>query len=206
MYSDFLVQLFGSHWKMISKSSCIIYICVLWCFAFGAELHRRDPRPVPDKFIDKRPQRSISSEALSPWPRTVSGRFELVTPVVIDGITFSASPRSVKTPTPWVSLKGDGIAKTIVPKVKGMETKNGRPDYDTYFATPITKTFDLSSLIEGHTGVDRYHKQIEYIPEDATEADLNPLIRCIPDRYFDKRGVKKTALHSVLLLKAVTFC
>lgn len=147
-----------------------------------------------DKFIDKRPPKTTSSsESLKPWPRTRNGKFELVTPTVVDGITFSASPKdSYKTPPPWVSLKKDGRPKTIKPKIKGGDVKNDWPDYDTYFDVPVTKTHDLSKVIEGHEG-ERYFKEVKLVPEDKADKYLNPLIRCTPDRYFNRRGGKKNS-------------
>lgn len=146
-----------------------------------------------DRFIDKRPPATTSTATLEPWPRTRSGKFELVTPVVIDGITFSASPRSnYKTPPPWVSLKKDGRPKTIKPKIKGGDIKNDWPDYDTYFDSVMTKTHDLYKAIEGHSG-DRYYKEHKLIPEDKEDKYLNPLIRCTPDRYFNRKGGKKNS-------------
>lgn len=120
-----------------------------------------------------------------PWIRTVSGHIELVTPTVVDGITFSASPRNVKTPTPWVSLKKDGLPKTIKPKVKGLETKNAWPDYEQWFDTPVTVTHDLSNA-KGNKEGKTHHKEVKMIPINQDELRLNPLIRCTPDRYFDK--------------------
>jgi hypothetical protein len=158
----------------------LAWCLVLACFLSGLSASA--------KFIDKSTI-TPSPDLLQPWPRTVSGKFELVTPVVIGGITFSASPKSIDTPTPWISLKNDGTPKTIVPKVKGGETKNPWPDYGTYFATPMTMTYDLSTLIAGHTG-EKYLEAINYVPEDDTNRGLTPLLRCTPDRYFDRRGIK----------------
>lgn len=155
------------------------------------------------KFIDKRPGLTpTTTKPLEPWIRTVSSdEVELVTPAVIDGITFSASPRiHVKTPTPWVSLKKDGVAKTITPKVKGAETKNGWPDYDDWFARETTMIHDLSNKkVKGEKNNNnnnkevKVHKEIKFIPQDESELRLNPLIRCTPDRYFDRKGEKKNS-------------
>ncbi|CAN6615748.1 PMA1 stabilization in the Golgi protein 1 [Trichomonascus vanleenenianus] len=148
---------------------------------------------VPKKgFVDKRPASTTSQESLSPWIRTVSGEVELVTPTVIDGITFSASPKPLKTPPPWVSLKKDGTPKTISPRVKGGETRNPWPDYDTWFDTPVTVTHDLSEKIKDHKG-EKYHVEIKNVPEDNPDWQLNPLIRCTPDRYFNTGGGKKNS-------------
>uniref|UniRef100_A0A060SY87 ARAD1A10428p n=1 Tax=Blastobotrys adeninivorans TaxID=409370 RepID=A0A060SY87_BLAAD len=153
------------------------------------------PAP-PHNWVDKRPPATTSSQGPpKAWARTVSGKFELVTPTVIDGITFSASPKSsYKTPPPWVSLNKDGRPKTIKPKIKNGETKNNWPDYDTYFDTPYTVTYDLSTLVEDHEG-DRFHKEVKYEHSEEHDRDryLNPLIRCTPDRYFNKHGGKKNS-------------
>lgn len=124
---------------------------------------------------------------------------ELVTPTIWGGVTFSASPRShSKTPLPWLSLDREGKVKTISPQLKNGITQNGSPHYGTWFDEIVTETINLKTAIEGVSD-DTIHEQEKHIVEDTTDRELNPIIRCTPERYFNKkrRGRK---------LKSEPFC
>lgn len=136
---------------------------------------------------------AVDQETLAapkPWLRTrilpSTTVTELVTPTVWGGVTFSASPRShPKTPFPWLSLDKEGKVKTISPKLKHGVTQNGPPEYGTWFEDAVTETVNLKTIIDGVTE-DTPHEVVTHVPEDITERQLNPIIRCTPDRYFDK--------------------
>lgn len=85
-----------------------------------------------------------------------------------------------------MSLDKGGKIKTIQPKLKHGITENGRPDYGTWFEEAITTTVNLKGVVDGIVE-DTPHEEIKYIPEDTTERDFNPIIRCTPDRYFAKK-------------------
>lgn len=144
----------------------------------------------------KEPEASPTPEPPKPWIRTrelpSTTIVEVVTPTIWEGVTFSASPRShPKTPLPWISLNADGKLKTISPKLKNGITVNGKPEYGTFFEQPVTQTVNLKTIIDGLTE-DTFHEEVKYVPEDTEERDLNPIIRCTPDRYFKKtRKTKK---------------
>lgn len=161
-------------------------ICWAWICLITLHIVNAVPGPNPaEPVLPNSSQNSrVSPDLPKPWLRTVSGKVQRVTPTVVDGITFSAKPRPGKTPPPWVSLEKDGIAKTIVPKVKGIETKNNWPDYGTYFDSSYTTIHDLQALLGDAGEKDQYHTEVVLIPEDKSNQVLNPLIRCTPDRYF----------------------
>ncbi|ODQ65754.1 hypothetical protein NADFUDRAFT_58287 [Nadsonia fulvescens var. elongata DSM 6958] len=143
-----------------------------------------------NKFIDKRTS-STSTTPLAKWVRTVNGNKEVVTPSVIGGITFGAKPTSVNGPLPWISLEKNGSPKTIQPKIKDGLTKNASPDYGDYFKTPHTVTHKITGTNSKSIGEEIV--DIEYTDEDLTYQMLNPIIRCTPDRYFER---KKDGLSS----------
>ncbi|ODV62280.1 DUF4448 domain-containing protein ASCRUDRAFT_25117, partial [Ascoidea rubescens DSM 1968] len=127
-----------------------------------------------------------------PWVRTIySSIVEVVHPTVIDGITFSAKP-SIETniPQPWISLNNQGRPKTIKPKFQNGYTKNGYPDYSTWFKEPVTKTYDQKELKAHNMKDGDKLTQIEWIDEDKTYVSLNPVIRCTPNRYKKKGSTK----------------
>lgn len=125
----------------------------------------------------------------SPWLRTISStHVELVTPVIVGGVTFSAKPKNVKTPLPWLSVQPNGFLKTITPKVKNQITQNPSPDYGNFFDYPVTSTIKLADIIKDHDDKDATHDDITYVPEKNHEDRLlNPIMRCTPDRYFKKK-------------------
>lgn len=128
---------------------------------------------------------------LKPWIRTrtlpSTTITQLVTPTIWGGVTFSASPRThSKVPLPWLSLDKEGQIKTISPKVKNGVTQNLSPNYGTWFDDVVTETVNLKTKME-NVKEDTHHVQIEHVHEDTTDRELNPIIRCTPDRYFKKK-------------------
>lgn len=136
------------------------------------------------------PKTTTSAPPPRQWIRTrelpTTTIVEIITPTVWEDVTFSASPRTnLKTPLPWLSLNKDGQIKTIFPKMKNGVTQNGHPEYGTWFDEAVTETVNLKTVIDG-VKEDTHHEQIKYVPEDSTDRELNPIIRCTPDRYFKK--------------------
>lgn len=133
-------------------------------------------------------EKETTSEEQKPWVRTIySTQVEIVTPTVIDGVTFSAKPSPTPNALePWVSLNNEGRPKTIKPEIKNGQTKRGKPDYTTYFKTLSVKTYSYEDL-KAHNmdPSDTFEEEI-YVAEDDTYTSLNPIIRCTPDRYFNK--------------------
>ncbi|CCH46057.1 putative secreted protein [Wickerhamomyces ciferrii] len=135
---------------------------------------------------------SSTTEIPKPWVRTIySSVREIVTPTVIEGVTFSGKPSTeTDKALPWISLNGDGSPKTIKPQIKNGQTKKASPDYSTYFQTATTVTYNYEDLKAHNMDPDTIHEEVEWIPEDQTYVSLNPLIRCTPDRYY-KKGLAK---------------
>lgn len=133
-----------------------------------------------------------TSEPPKPWVRTISSTIvEIVTPTVIAGVTFSGKPLETPDPLePWVSLNKDGSPKTIKPEIKNGRTKNGHPDYKTYFQTAMVKTYSYEDLKAHNMDPDDVHEEEIFIDEDDSYTSLNPIIRCTPERYF-KKGLAK---------------
>ncbi|CAI4034687.1 hypothetical protein SMKI_11G1360 [Saccharomyces mikatae IFO 1815] len=141
-------------------------------------------------------QKMTTSEKVQPWRRTIYETIpEIVTPTVIAGVTFSAKPEATPNPLrPWVSLQHDGRPKTIKPEIKKGLTVKGRPDYSTYFKTATHRTYSYDELKAHNMDPNEEFEETEYIEEDDTYVSLNPIIRCTPDRYFNK-GLAKD-IHS----------
>lgn len=136
-----------------------------------------------------RPKEKVTtSEEPEPWYRTIYGtQRELVTPTVIAGVTFKAKP--APTPDslqPWITLNKLGEPKTVKPEFKNGRTKKGVPDYSTYFKAVSTRTWSYEELQAHNMDPDEVHEEKIYIDEDDTYVSLNPVIRCTPDRYFNK--------------------
>lgn len=131
---------------------------------------------------------SSSSEIPKPWIRTIySSVKEIITPTVIEGVTFSGKPsKETDQPLPWVSLNKDGSPKTIKPQIKNGQTKNPSPTYSTYFQTASTTTYSYDDLKAHNMDKDATHEEVIFIDEDKTYVSLNPLIRCTPDRFYMK--------------------
>lgn len=131
---------------------------------------------------------TTTTETPKPWLRTIySTQKEIVTPTVIAGITFSGKPKATPDPLePWVSLKKDGTPETVKPQVKNGRTKNAVPDYSTYFQTMSIKTFSPEELEGAGLDPNESHEEEIFLEEDKTYVSLNPIIRCTPDRYFNK--------------------
>ncbi|CCE65941.1 hypothetical protein TPHA_0N01600 [Tetrapisispora phaffii CBS 4417] len=137
-------------------------------------------------------EKLTTTEQPKPWIRTIyESQVEIVTPTIIDGVTFSAKPETPENPLkPWVSLKNNGKAVTIKPELKNGITKKARPDYSTYFMDVTTKTYSYEDLKAHNMKEDEVHEEEIFIPEDGTYVNLNPIIRCVPDRYFEKGKAK----------------
>ncbi|AQZ11147.1 YKL077W [Zygosaccharomyces parabailii] len=133
-------------------------------------------------------QQLTTSEEPSPWYRTIySDKVELVTPTVIAGVTFSRKPLETADPLePWVSLDKQGSPKTINPEIKNGRTKKAHPDYSTYFKNVYTKTLGYEDLKAHNMDYGDTHEELTFEDEDDTYTSLNPLIRCTPQRYFNK--------------------
>lgn len=135
---------------------------------------------------------TTTSEQPRPWRRTIyTTKIEIVTPTVIAGVTFSSNPGPTSNPlAPWISLNNKGEPKTIMPKLKDGRTINGSPTYSTYFQTAVTHTFSYEELKAHNMDKDEIYEEHIFLEEDKTYVSLNPLIRCTPDRYFNK-GLSK---------------
>lgn len=133
-----------------------------------------------------------SSTMPKPWIRTIyESQVEIVTPTVIAGVTFSAKPpKTTDGLEPWISLNKDGSPKTIRPQMKNGRIKKASPTYDTWFAKPTTIQYTKEQLKAHNMADDQIHEEVEYIDEDQTYHQLNPLIRCTPDLYH-KKGLGK---------------
>lgn len=128
-----------------------------------------------------------TSEApvLRAWMRTIySTKVEIVTPTVIAGVTFSASPPATTNGLePWVSLKKDGSPVTVQPKMKNGRIEKSSPDYSTYFQTATTVLYNKEQLKAHNMEDDQIFEQVEFIPEDLNYQLLNPIMRCTPQFY-----------------------
>ncbi|QLQ80122.1 hypothetical protein HG537_0D01220 [Torulaspora globosa] len=136
-----------------------------------------------------RPKEKVTtSEQPDPWYRTIYGtKVELVTPTVIAGVTFKAKPSPTPNPLePWITLNKLGEPKTVKPEIKNGITKKGSPDYSTYFKVASTTTLAYEDLKAHNMDPDEVYEEKVFIEEDKTYVSLNPVIRCTPDRYFNK--------------------
>ncbi|CUS22274.1 LAQU0S05e01684g1_1 [Lachancea quebecensis] len=140
------------------------------------------------KNIVKPKEKTTTSEIPKPWRRTIySNEKEIVTPTVIAGVTFSAKPPATTNGLePWISLDQSGNPKTKRPQIKGGKTVNPRPDYSTYFKSVATKTFSYDELKAHNMEEDEVYEELTFTDEDDTYVSLNPIIRCTPQRYFNK--------------------
>ncbi len=130
------------------------------------------------------------------WIRTIYGtKVEVVSPTVIDGITFSAEPNTDPL-APWISMNKQGRPKTIKPHIKNGQTKNASPSYSTYFKTATTIVYDQEQLKAHNMKAGDKFTKVEYLDEDDTYVQLNPLIRCTPDRYTEKGKFSKDKVKS----------
>lgn len=126
------------------------------------------------------------------WVRTISStKTVIVRPTVIAGVTFSTKPpKTTNGLEPWVSLNKDGSPKTIKPQHKGGQIKKGKPDYGTWFGTATLIPMSKEEIKAENMEDDEVYEHEEYVPEDPTYHELNPIIRCTPERYF-KKGMGK---------------
>ncbi|KAH3675430.1 hypothetical protein WICMUC_002719 [Wickerhamomyces mucosus] len=152
-----------------------------------SDLHKLEKRYQKVR-VAKSTTTTTSEETPKPWIRTIySSVVEIVTPTVIQSVTFSAKPPlETDYPQPWVSLNKQGQPKTIIPEIKNGLTKKPSPSYSTYFQTPTTVTYSYEDLKAHNMDPSAYHEEVEFIDEDKTYVSLNPIIRCTPDRYFMK--------------------
>lgn len=136
-----------------------------------------------------RPKEKLTtSEEPNPWYRTIYGsKVEIVTPTVIAGVTFRAKPSPTPNPLqPWITLNKNGEPKTVKPEIKNGITKKGSPDYSTYFKVVSTRTLAYEDLKAHNMDPDEVHEEEVFSDEDDTYISLNPVIRCTPNRYFNK--------------------
>ncbi|GEQ67142.1 hypothetical protein JCM33374_g805 [Metschnikowia sp. JCM 33374] len=122
---------------------------------------------------------------LKPWIRTIyDTKVEIVTPVLIAGVTISAKPpQTTNGLEPWISLKSDGSPTTIVPKMKNGIIKDKSPDYGTYFQTATTVRYTKEELKAHNMKDDEVFHEETFVEEDLTYRSLNPILRCTPDSY-----------------------
>lgn len=144
------------------------------------------------KFQQLKASGSPSATPLKAWHRTIySTQVEIVTPVVIAGVTFSAKPPATTNGLePWISLNKDGSPKTIKPKMKNGQIKDASPTYGTWFQTATTIVYLKDELKAHNMKDDEVFEHEEFLPEDQTYLLLNPVIRCTPPLYKQK-GVSK---------------
>ncbi|GME77111.1 unnamed protein product [Ambrosiozyma monospora] len=120
----------------------------------GSHLDKREAR---DKAIVNKEYAQAQKEKLEgtkieeaprPWLRTIYGTIpEVVTPTVIGGVTFSTKPPATTDGLePWVTIKKDGTPKTIKPKLKNGQLKNGKPDVKNYFKEQSTIIYSQEQL------------------------------------------------------------
>ncbi|GAV54317.1 hypothetical protein ZYGR_0AL00490 [Zygosaccharomyces rouxii] len=133
-------------------------------------------------------EKLTTSEEPKPWHRTIYGdKVEVVTPTVIAGVTFSRKPLVTPDPLePWVSLNKEGRPKTINPEIKKGRTKNGHPDYSTFFKKIHTISLGYDQLKAENMNYGDIHEEEVAEEEDNTYTSLNPIIRCTPKRYHNK--------------------
>lgn len=130
-----------------------------------------------------------------PWVRTIYETVvEVVTPYAVGGVTFATKP-PVTTDglEPWISIKKNGLPKTINPKLKNGKVANGFPDVKTYFQTETTITYHQKDLKAHNLKEDETVEEVKYIEEDDTYVKLSPIMRCTPDFYY-KKGIAGTEL------------
>lgn len=134
-------------------------------------------------------------ETPKPWIRTIYGTVkEVVTPYVVGGVTFAAKqPETTDGLEPWISLKNDGLPKTITPKLKNGKIANGFPDVSTYFQTATTVIHHQSMLQAHNLNEDDTVEEVLMVDEDDTYVKLSPLQRCTPDYYY-KKGIANMEL------------
>ncbi|KAG0675271.1 hypothetical protein C6P40_002057 [Pichia californica] len=123
-----------------------------------------------------------------PWLRTIYGTIhEVVTPYVVGSITF-AGPEAEETNSlkPWISIKKDGLPKTITPKLKNNVVVDGFPEVKTFFQTATTVTHHQKDLKAHNMKEDDTIEEVLMIDEDDTYIKLSPIQRCTPDYYYRK--------------------
>lgn len=129
-------------------------------------------------------------ETPRPWLRTIYGTVpEVVTPYVVGGVTFAAQPPATTNGLePWISIKKDGLPKTITPKMKNNVIENSFPAVRTFFQTASTITHHQSEIQAHNLGDDDTVEEVVMIDEDDTYVKLSPIQRCTPDYYY-KKGI-----------------
>lgn len=129
-------------------------------------------------------------ETPKPWLRTIYGTIhEVVTPYVVGGVTF-AGPEAEETDSlkPWISIKKDGLPKTITPKLKNNVVVDGFPQVRTFFQTATTVTHHQEDIKAHNLKEGDVIEEVSMIEEDDTYIKLSPIQRCTPDYYY-KKGI-----------------
>lgn len=162
-----------------------------------SDLVKRDAEPrkaiVNKEWLKEQSEKlygTSSSEPPKPWIRTIYGTIvEVVTPYEVGGVTFAApQPTSTDGLEPWISIKKDGLPKTITPKSKNGRIENGFPDVKTYYQTATTVVHHQKDLQAHNLGEDASIEVVRMIDEDDTYIKLSPIQRCTPDFYY-KKGI-----------------
>lgn len=159
-------------------------------------LHKRDAEPrkaiVNKEWLKAESERLYGTEVETPkpWLRTIYGSVhEVVTPYVVGGVTF-AGTQATQTDglAPWISIKKDGLPKTITPKLKGNIIENSFPPVKTYFQTATTIVHHQKDIKAHNLKDDDTIEEVQMIEEDDTYVKLSPIQRCTPDYYY-KKGI-----------------
>lgn len=131
-----------------------------------------------------------AEEPVKPWIRTIHETVvEVVTPYVVGGVTFAAErPATTNGLEPWISIDGNGLPKTITPKLDHATIAKAYPDVGTYFKTATTVVHHQKDINAHNMKEDETIELVELIDEDDTYIQLIPLQRCTPDYYF-KKGI-----------------
>lgn len=129
-------------------------------------------------------------ETQRPWIRTIYGSVkEVVTPYVVGGVTFAAQPPATADGLePWISIKNDGLPKTITPKMKNNVIENSFPAVRTFFQTATTVVHHQNEIQAHNLADGETVEEVIMIDEDDTYAKLSPIQRCTPDYYY-KKGI-----------------
>lgn len=167
-------------------------------------LVKRDAEPMKKAIVNKQWLKEESEKIHGtedplpkPWIRTIYGTVvEVVTPYAIGGVTFATkAPETTDGLEPWVSIKKNGLPKTINPKMKNGKIVNGFPDVKTYFQTQTTVTYHQKDIKAHNLKDDDVVEDVEFTEEDDTYAKLSPIMRCTPDYYY-KKGIAGTELSA----------
>lgn len=171
----------------------VVLVTALCSLLLGADAKVRERIINADyRAAQERGSATGTTDAPSPWVKTLAdGKKSIVTPTVIASVTFYAKPTKTHDGLePWISLKKDGLPATIRPQIKNGVTKNGQPDYGTYFASPTTILHEHNDLVAHDLAPGEVFEEVKWINDEDSEHELDPLIRCTPDGYH-KKGMGK---------------